>query len=186
VIRPNWIVHVLLLLIALFLGMIAIRPYLDPEQTALAFTGNFDQSSMGGTATQSWVGYGLNHSSSGTVREPLRHPCPSVALFRSTSLPLTKSSAFIASVTPLSTATAVKPISCTRNSKARFLSARSSWVPCTVEQKTNFPSASPSVIPATVASPDMASKVDLPTPAEPILTFRRSSRPCIGAAGGGK
>ena len=41
-IRPNWIVHVLLLLIALFLGMMAIRPYLHPEQTALAFTGNFD------------------------------------------------------------------------------------------------------------------------------------------------
>lgn len=40
--RPDWMLRVLLLAIGLSLGVIAIRPYVHPEQTALAFTGKFD------------------------------------------------------------------------------------------------------------------------------------------------
>jgi hypothetical protein len=38
--------HVLLLVIALCLGIIALRPYVHPEQTALAFTGRFDHADI--------------------------------------------------------------------------------------------------------------------------------------------
>ncbi len=39
--RPSWSVHLLLLVIAVFLGMIAVRPYIHPEQTVLAFQGKY-------------------------------------------------------------------------------------------------------------------------------------------------
>ena len=40
--RPDWISNLLLLAIVFFLGVIAVRPYVHPEQTALAFSGKFD------------------------------------------------------------------------------------------------------------------------------------------------
>ena len=38
----DWMLRLLLLTIALSLGAIAVRPYVHPEQTALAFEGKFD------------------------------------------------------------------------------------------------------------------------------------------------
>jgi len=40
--RPGRMVHVLLLVIALCLAVNAVRPYVHPEQTALAYAGGFD------------------------------------------------------------------------------------------------------------------------------------------------
>lgn len=40
--RPDRILHVLLLAIAICLGIIAVRPYVHPEQTALAADARFD------------------------------------------------------------------------------------------------------------------------------------------------
>lgn len=40
--RPDRILHLLLLVIALCFGIIAVRPYVHPEETVLAFEGRFD------------------------------------------------------------------------------------------------------------------------------------------------
>ena len=40
-IRTGWLAHTLLLMIAISMGTIALRPYVHP-QAALAFTGKFD------------------------------------------------------------------------------------------------------------------------------------------------